>query len=86
MKKILLPNTNLELVKFDMDLNGNKIIRLKVFGLQGFSIQTLDNLPFSHNISGVTSENDLITITKEVLSYIKNYGSKSQKFCVKHFN
>ena len=38
-------------LKFGMDVNGNKIVKVTRKGLQGFSIQTNHNLPETHNMT-----------------------------------
>ena len=73
-------------MRISRDVNGNKI--LKVSGtdlgnkaIRGFSVQTLDNLPQTH-------KNDLSclpTVKAELIAYVAEYGSDSQKNKLKFF-
>lgn len=86
-KDISLPNSNLYLTGFGLDINGNRIVKLKFAIGRGFSIQTngtlrvthyiSDRLP-KHGIEGLTIE-QLTDIDKECIDYIVCYGSKLQK-------
>lgn len=85
-KDISLPNSNLYLTGFGLDINGNRIVKLKFPIGKGFSIQTngilrgtdyiSDRLP-KNGIEGLTIE-QLTNIELECVSYITYYGSKLQ--------
>ena len=86
-KDISLPNSNLYLTGFGLDINVNRIVKLKFPIGKGFSIQTngilggtnyiSDRLP-KNGIEGLTIE-QLTNIELECVSYITYYGSKLQK-------
>ena len=38
-------------LKFSMDVNGNRIVKLTRKGLRGFSVQTNGNLPKTHSMT-----------------------------------
>ena len=86
-KEISLPNSNLYLTGFGLDINGNRIVKLKFPIGKGFSIQTngilrgtdhiSDRLP-KNGIEGLTIE-QLTNIELECISYITYFGSKLQK-------
>ena len=86
-KEISLPNSNLYLTGFGLDINGNRIVKLKFPIGRGFSIQTDGILPKTNYISdrlpkngieGLTTE-QLTDIEKECVSYITSFGSKLQR-------
>jgi len=90
MKKntIELPNSNLHLISSGHDVNGNKIIKLCFSDEKGFSIQTGGNLSKTGSIlrglktftdMKTVSKSELNVISKEVCSYIKNFGTATQK-------
>jgi hypothetical protein len=83
-----LPKTNLYLKGSGHDINGNKVVKLAAGSNRAFSIQTNGNLPKTGSIlRGLKTEkdmetvsaSDLQTIAKEVVSYIKSYGTPTQK-------
>ena len=86
-KEISLPNSNLYLTGFGLDINGNRIVKLKFPIGRGFSIQTngilrgtqsiSDRLP-KNGIKGLTI-GELTNIEIECVSYITYFGSKLQK-------
>ena len=87
-KYIELPNCNLGLTGSGHDTNGNKVIKLNFAGSKGFSIQTNGNLKRTGTIlrglktfkdMSTLTRSELKTITKECITYIKNYGSANQK-------
>lgn len=82
-REVNLPKTNLYLKGFDMDKNGNSIIKLSYPNSRGFSIQTNQNMPKTHSIKSKGIENltetDLKTIKKEAIDYITNFGTENQK-------
>jgi hypothetical protein len=51
MADIALQNSNLYLIGFGRDTNGNKIVKLSFPNTRGFSIQTLGNLKETHRIT-----------------------------------
>ena len=59
-------------IKTGRDINGNKIAKIKTVG-GSFSIQTLGNMPRTHN-EGVYTWS-----AKEVNTYVKEFGTKRQK-------
>lgn len=65
-------------IKLSRDINGNKVLKVSFVGVRGFSVQTLGNLPETHQID--TNE-DLkqFTAVNELHAYIKIYGTKRQK-------
>jgi Zn finger protein HypA/HybF involved in hydrogenase expression len=66
-----------------MDANGNKVIRIKANRGNSFSIQTNQNIPTAHKASDLDDIKDnLDKIEKEVLDYVKKYGTKNQKAIV----
>ncbi len=92
-KSIELPNSNLHLLGSGIDTNGNSIIKLSFPNTKGFPIQTNQNLPKTNNlIRGKKikelqqlSEDELTIIEKEVVKYIKEFGSKLQKSTLKTY-
>jgi hypothetical protein len=87
-KDVSLPKCNLYLIGSGNDANGNKIVKLKFTNSRGFSIQTTGNIPKTGSIlRGLKtlkdmeniSDSDLLVISKEVCSFIKEYGSDLQK-------
>ena len=87
-KQISLPKCNLYLIGSGNDINGNKIVKLTFLNSRGFSIQTTGNLKQTGTIlRGLkttkdmerVSSSDLSTISKEVCSFLKQYGSPTQK-------
>lgn len=88
MKDISLPKCNLLLTGSGYDTNGNKTVKLKFYNSRGFSIQTTGNLRKTGSIlRGLRTRTDMQSLTKhelseiskEVCSYLKKYGSASQK-------
>ena len=68
-----------QLIGLGRDVNGNKIAKFKTKLGKGFSIQTNGNLPLLHKVSDIGEIKDLAGVKKEVLAYIKDYGTKMQK-------
>lgn len=93
---IALPKTNLYLEGSGHDTNGNKVVKLGMSSLpRAFSIQTNGNLPKTGNIlKGLktkkdmekVSKSDLAVIAKEVVAYIKEYGSDLQRSKLRTYN
>ena len=65
-------------ITFSRDTNGNKIVRIKPQFSSGFSIQTLGNLPKTHNMTMDWNFNREVVIS-EVTEYLKKFGSYRQK-------
>jgi hypothetical protein len=96
MPEISLPKSNLYLEGSGLDKNGNKIVKISIPSLtNAFSIQTNGNLPRTGTIlRGLktkkdmeqVSKADLSIISKEVVSYIKKYGSELQKSKLRTYN
>lgn len=85
---VALPESNLYLVASGLDVNGNKVVKLRFPNERAFSIQTNSNLPKTHEIlRGLktpkdmleVSESDLAIIDKECVAFIKAHGSPLQK-------
>ena len=85
---VALPESNLYLVASGLDVNGNKVVKLRFPNERAFSIQTNSNLPQTHSIlRGLktpkdmleVSESDLAIIDEECSEFIKEHGSPSQK-------
>ena len=76
---LLLPNGNTATLRLGGDTNGNKVVRLS-FGIgRGFSIQTNQNLPLTHNMTNATI-GTLITIAgEEILTHLKRFGTLKQR-------
>jgi len=89
MADIALQNSNLYLIGFGRDTNGNKIVKLSFPNTRGFSIQTLGNLKETHRITTKKIDSltvkDLKNIEKESVSYIKKFGSTAQKSKLKTY-
>ena len=86
-KKVSIPfkNSNLYLVGFGKDTNGNSVVKLSFPNSRAFSIQTNGTtLPHTHDWVWKRKPTDLDTaelsiIEKEVAHYVYNFGSKNQK-------
>ncbi len=85
---IELKNSNLYLTGAGYDTNGNKVVKLQIGSNRGFSIQTNGNMPKTHSlIAGkktLTALKELSTsqlrvIEQECISYIKKYGTPTQR-------
>jgi hypothetical protein len=83
MKDIGFENSNLYLYGFGKDNNGNSVVKIGFPNQRAFSIQTNGVLKFTHDKRGYKlselDSNDIKRIEKEVVEYVKNYGSKDQK-------
>lgn len=78
--------SNLIIKGFGRDRNGNKIIKLGFPNQRGFSIQTLQNVPSAHRLSGRIkdlTEEEQNKIESEAIDYISKYGSQLQKDSLK---
>ena len=87
-----LPNSNLYITGAGHDINGNRIVKLRFLELSGFSIQTGRSLRITeYAIRGKKtardlheiSDEDMYSISKEICSYIEQFGSKKQKETLK---
>ena len=58
------------------DVNGNKTVKVKVEGFQGFSIQTDWNLPLCHKTSFYANRLDC---QEEVREYVRKYGKSTRR-------
>lgn len=86
MKKntnVSFQNSNLYLLGCSMDTNGNKTIMLSYPNTRAFSIQT-SQLKKNHSLlRGLKTAKDMLSLSisdlciieKEVIAYIKNYGT-----------
>jgi hypothetical protein len=81
--EIAFKNSNLYLNGFGVDSNGNAVIKVSFPNQRAFSIQTNGVLKETHNKSTKKikdlSDADLKIIEKEVVDYVKDFGSKEQK-------
>lgn len=77
--------SNLHLEGYGHDTNGNHVVKVSFPNQRAFSIQTVGVLPNTNRIlrgKNKLSELDakeIELIEKEVVDYVKNYGSKNQK-------
>lgn len=83
-----LPNSNLFLTGVGHDINGNRIVKLRFLDSKGFSIQTSGSLQNTeYAIRGKKTEKDLheipekemYSISKEICTYIQEFGTAKQK-------
>lgn len=83
-------NSNLYLNGFGKDANGNSIVKVSFPNQRAFSIQTNGVLEFTHEKRSSKikdlSESDISKIEKEVVEYLKEYGSKEQKERLKTYS
>ena len=93
-RSVYLPNCNLLLYGWGVDINGNKIIKIGYPNQRAFSIQTNNGgLKFSNSRSfdkttklSDLEDSDLEKICDEVYNYIEKFGSKEQKSKLKVYN
>jgi hypothetical protein len=83
-------NSNLYLNGFGMDSNGNSVVKVSFPNQRAFSIQTNGvlketNSLYTKNIKELT-EAQIKTIEKEVVDYVKQFGSKEQKQRLKTYS
>ncbi len=83
--------SNLRFIGMDKDTNGNRVAKVAFGDDRAFSIQSNQNLPYTHNaIRGVKSlqeiremeredQIDFGKVEKEINDYVKQYGSPKQK-------
>ena len=64
-------------MKLARDVNGNKILKISCGYNRGFSIQTLGNLPKTHQMTN--NDLDRVTAIGEAMAYVRKYGTKRQK-------
>jgi hypothetical protein len=92
MGDIEFPNSNLWLKGFGLDKNGNYVVKVGFPNDNGFSIQTNGVLRKTQSIgksvgkiSDISPE-ELLQIEKEVVGYVSEHGSKSQKKKLKKYS
>ena len=84
--------SNLQLVGKGRDVNGNKIVKLKLPIGSAFSIQTNGNLPKTHRLLGEVekinqlTKDQLLSMETEVSDYLQEFGSPSQKKRLRVYN
>jgi len=85
-------NTNLFLIGFGLDVNGNGLLKLRFGNQRAFSISLITRkfkisqyLITRLNLMGVHSLNaiELAEIENECINYIEKYGSKNQRILLK---
>jgi hypothetical protein len=80
-----LPKTNLEIIGFGKDSNGNTIAKFLTFdGKTKINIQTNGNMSSTHSLAitkkiSELSDKDLQEISTEIIDYIQSYGTAKQK-------
>ena len=80
---------NMVFYGFGRDVNGNRIIKVGFLNKRGFSIQTNNGkMPISNSLSLSSKVNEidkkeLLGIEKEVINYVKKFGSPAQKKALK---
>jgi hypothetical protein len=83
-------NSNLYLNGFGMDSNGNSVVKVSFPNQRAFSIQTNGVLKETNSLYtkkiGDLSEAQIKTIEKEVVDYVKQFGSKEQKQRLKTYS
>jgi hypothetical protein len=88
--ELAFENSNLYLSGFGIDTNGNRVVKVSFPNSRAFSIQTngvlkeTNNL-YTKNIDGLT-DSEKKTIEKEVIEYVKQFGSKEQKQKLKTYS
>ena len=78
---LLLPNGNTATLRLGGDTNGNKVVRLSFGTGRGFSIQTNQNLPLTHQMNNVTirKDNNSVIAGEEILNHLKRFGTLRQR-------
>jgi len=91
VKELSFDNSNLYFYGFGRDTNGNTVVKVGFPNQKAFSIQ-INNPQFrntyslkSNKVSEI-SESDLNKIEKEVVDYIKSFGSAKQKSTLKVYS
>jgi hypothetical protein len=91
IKELSFDNSNLYFYGFGRDTNGNTVVKVGFPNQKAFSIQ-INNPQFrntyslkSNKVSEI-SESDLNKIEKEVVDYIKSFGSAKQKSTLKVYS
>lgn len=83
MKQIEMPNTNIIVLGFGMDVNGNKVIKLKYpnpsYSAFSFQVDSYDYLRFMSRFDLNDVQNDTEKVEKALVSVIEEFGSKKQK-------
>lgn len=81
----VLPKTNLQIVAFDKDTNGNSVAKFLTFdGKTKINIQTNGNMSSTHKLAitkkvSELSDKDLQEISTEIVDYIQSHGTDKQK-------
>ena len=85
-------NSNLYMNGAGMDTNGNHVVSIKFPNSSAFTIQTAGNLTTAHKeLRGVkdyeneVDASDKKKIEKEIVDYVKDYGSKAQQSKLKKY-
>jgi hypothetical protein len=91
VKEIEFENSNLYLYGGGTDSNGNHIVKVGFPNAKAFSIQTNGVLPNTNRILKSSKLNELdskeiASIEKEVVGYVKEFGSKEQKAKLKVYS
>jgi hypothetical protein len=88
--EIAFDNSNLYLNGFGMDSNGNSVVKVSFPNQRAFSIQTNGVLKETNSLYtkkiGDLTEAQIKTIEKEVVDYVKQFGSKEQKQRLKTYS
>ena len=84
MKSINFNNSNLYLIGRSLDVNGNSVVKVHTPNRRAFSIQTNGVLPETQRLldrfkPAQLTEAHLESIEKEIVNYIENFGSETQK-------
>ncbi len=89
IKEIAFDNSNLYLYGYDMDSNGNHVVKVGFPNRRGFSIQTNGVLPHTNKIMRKKlhelSQEEIDQVEKEVVDYVQEFGSKEQKATLKTY-
>lgn len=65
------------MIKLSRDINGNKTLKYSNGVDRGFSVQTLGNLPKTHQM--INGELKEYTAMIELYDHVKSYGTSKQK-------
>jgi hypothetical protein len=90
IKELSFDNSNLYLNGFGIDSNGNSVVKVSFPNQKAFSIQTNGVLKETNNLYtkkiNELTESQLSVIEKEVIDYIKSFGSAKQKSTLKVYS
>ena len=88
--EVAFDNSNLYLNGFGMDSNGNSVVKVSFPNQRAFSIQTNGVLNETNSLYtkkiGDLTDAQIKTIEKEVVEYVKQFGSKEQKQRLKTYS